>query len=127
MNLILHTFKLRFTSSSKKKGVRKNAEFRRKFGNMPIMQAYKQYKVEQELLDKKILDLRTKINNFENFLRKQGVKCTQSNISESRYYYYNNKKYRFSGHVYPTGSMTDDLLGVVDFAADPELINEIKY
>lgn len=127
MNLILHIFKLSFTSSSKKKGVRKNAEFRRTFGNMPIMQAYKQYKVEQELLDKKILDLRTKINNFENFLRKQGVKCTQSNISESRYYYYNNKKYRFSGHVYPTGSMTDDLLGVVDFAADPELINEIKY
>lgn len=66
-----------------------------------------------------------KINAFEKHLISLGVNCTESNVSESRYYTYEGVKYRFSSHVYPTGSMTSDFC--IDFAADPELINDINF
>lgn len=68
-----------------------------------------------------------KVRRFENFLIKEGCDPIKSNVSESRYYFYKGIKYRFSGHVYPTGSMTNEILGIVDLAADPELINNINF
>ena len=82
------------------------------------------YRQNVEYADKGRFD---KIRDFENFLIAQGCKRENSNISESRYYIYNGVKYRFSGHIYPTGSMTNELLKVVDLAADPELIDNIKF
>lgn len=75
--------------------------------------------------------LSAKVRDFEQFLQEQGCEVKQSNISESRYYFYKGVKYRFSAHIYPTGSMTsrwdDGSYNVVDFAADPEIINQIQY
>jgi len=75
----------------------------------------------------KIDEREAKIKRFENFLIEKGARCENSNISESRYYYYDGKKYRFSAHVYPTGSMTNEMLGVVDLAADTYLIDNINF
>ena len=128
-NLTLHSFKLKYTKVVGKQGherMKKNAEYRRTFGNMPVMQAYAQYKAMHDARMAKYDELKNKISNFEKYLISQNAKCVQSNKSESRYYTYNGKKYRFSSHIYPTGSMTNELLGVVDLCADKELINEIE-
>lgn len=128
-NLILHTFKNTYTKIVGKQGherMKKNAKYRKTFGNMSIMQAFAQFKAEHDARMKKYNELANKIANFEQYLISQNARFAQSNKSESRYYYYNGKKYRFSAHVYPTGSMTNELLGVVDLCADKELINEIE-
>lgn len=128
-NLTLNTFKLKYTKAVGKQGherTKKNTKYRRTFGNMPVVQAYAQYKAEHDARMAKYDELEKKISNFEKYLISQNARFTQSNKSESRYYYYNGKKYRFSAHVYPTGSMTNELLGVVDLCADKELINEIE-
>jgi hypothetical protein len=90
------------------------------YGNISLEEAYKLY--YQEISE--MFCLKDKIRAFENYLIANNVQCTQSNISESRYYFYNGMKYRFSGHVYPTGSMTNDYC--IDFAANPELINNVN-
>ena len=128
-NLVLHTFKLTYTKTVGKQGhekTKKNTKYRREFGNMPVMQAYAQYKAEHDARMAKYNELENKISNFEKYLISQNAKCVQSNKSESRYYYFNGKEYRFSNHIYPTGSMTNELLGVVDLCADKELIYEIE-
>lgn len=128
-NLILHTFKNTYTKIVGKQGherMKKNAAYRRTFGNMPIMQAFAQFKAEHDARMKKYNELANKIANFEQYLISQNAHFVQSNKSESRYYTYNGKKYRFSAHVYPTGSMTNELLGVVDLCADKELIYEVE-
>jgi hypothetical protein len=66
-----------------------------------------------------------RIAKFEKHLQNIGIERIQSNVSESRYYYYNGMKYRFSAHRYPTGSMTSD--ECVDFACDPHLIYAINF
>lgn len=128
-NLTLHTFKLKYTKTVGKQGherMKKNAAYRRTFGNMPVMQAYVQFKAEHDARMAKYDELENKIAAFEKFLENKNANCQQSKKSESRYYTYNGKKYRFSNHVYPTGSMTNELLGVVDLCADKELIYEIE-
>lgn len=128
-NLILHTFKNTYTKIVGKQGherMKKNAAYRRTFGNISVIEAYAQFKAEHDARMAKYEELKNKIANFEKYLISQNAKCVQSNKSESRYYTYNGKKYRFSAHVYPTGSMTNELLGVVDLCADKELINEIE-
>lgn len=128
-DLTLRTFKLTYTKTVGKQGherIKKNTKYRRTFGNMPIMQAYVQFKAELDARMAKYEELANKITAFEKFLADKNARCEQSKISESRYYYYNGKKYRFSNHVYPTGSMTNELLGVVDLCADKELIYEVE-
>lgn len=128
-NLILHTFKCNYTKVVGKQGCERrktNAAFFHKFGNMPIMQAYSIFKTEYEERGTESARLHDKVNKFERYLISQNARCVQSNKSESRYYYYKCKKYRFSSHIYPTGSMTNDLLGVVDLCADKCLIDEIE-
>lgn len=128
-NLTLHTFKNTYTKTVGKQGhekTKKNAEYRRTFGNMPVVQAYAQFKAEHDARMAKYDELEKKISNFEKYLISQNARFTQSSKSESRYYTFNGKKYRFSNHVYPTGSMTNELLGVVDLCADEELIYEIE-
>jgi len=128
-NLTLHTFKLKYTKTVGKQGherMKKNAAYRRAFGNMSVLEAYAQFKAEHDARMAKYEELKNKIANFEKYLISQNARFVQSNKSESRYYTYNGKKYRFSAHVYPTGSMTNELLGVVDLCADEELIYEIE-
>ncbi len=128
-DLVLRTFKLTYTKTVGKQGnekIKKNASYRRDFGNLPIMQAYAQFKAEHDARMAKYEELERKISAFEKFLTDKNARCVQSNKSESRYYYYNGKKYRFSAHVYPTGSMTNELLGIVDLCADEYLINEVE-
>lgn len=102
-----------------------NLEWRFKeiFGDISLPEAYSIWVEENERREIR----NNKIDDFELFLRMEGLEPQNSNISESRYYYYNGIKYRFSGHVYPTGSMTNEILGVVDLAADPHLIDDVKF
>lgn len=102
---------------------RKERRYIETYGDIPFEEAFPIY-LEGINIIKGRFD---KIRDFENFLIAQGCKRENSNISESRYYIYNGIKYRFSGHIYPTGSMTNELLKVVDLAADPELIDNIKF
>lgn len=128
-NLVLHTFKLKYTKIVGKQGherMKKNAAYRRTFGNISVIEAYAQFKAEHDARMAKYNELENKIAAFEKFLESENASYQQSNKSESRYYTYNGKKYRFSAHVYPTGSMTNELLGVVDLCADKELIYEIE-
>lgn len=94
--------------------------FIEQYGNISFEQAYPLYVQRINTM----LSTQDKIEQFEKHLRSLGLQDKQSNISESRYYFYNGIKYRFSNHVYPTGSMTSDYC--VDFAANPELINTIN-
>lgn len=91
------------------------------YGDVTFDEAYPVYVAKIQ----GFFNLQDKIDKFENYLISIGVNCTQSNISESRYYFWNGIKYRFSSHVYPTGSMTSDIC--VDFAADKHLINSIEF
>ena len=117
-------FELFVLSNTKNRdGVNPNANYIRTYGNVPFEEAFEIHLSEVS----SFLSLKDKITKFENFLIANGARVDRSNISESRYYFYNGIKYRFSSHVYPTGSMTDKILGVVDLAADPELINEVKF
>lgn len=100
---------------------RPERRFIEQYGNVSFEDAYPVY-VERIT---EMFSTSDKIVAFENFLRSLGLEENQSNISESRYYQYNGMKYRFSSHVYPTGSMTSDFC--IDFAADPELIHTVKF
>lgn len=123
MTLTYDRFLDRYTKTRKDGSFRILAIFKDHFGNVSLEEAY-----ESELKRiAKIDEREAKIRRFENFLIEKGARCENSNISESRYYYYDGKKYRFSAHVYPTGSMTDEVLGVVDLAADTYLIDTINF
>lgn len=121
------TMKERFIQNNtkvKKDGtIRMLSCFRQKYGDMSIDEAFELFYAEAV----GYMDLKKKVDEFEDFLRETGCNCVQSNISESRYYYWNGVKYRFSSHVYPTGSMTDEIMNVVDLAANPELIENITW
>jgi len=110
-------FKKTFTNRAGKPERR----FIEQYGNVSFEDAYPLY-VERITA---MFSTSEKIEAFEKFLRSLGLEEKQSNISESRYYHYNGMKYRFSNHIYPTGSMTSDFC--IDFAADPELIHTIKF
>lgn len=104
-------------------GVNPNSNYVRTYGNVSFEEAFEVHLSNVA----SFVSLNDKITKFEKFLIANDAKVTHSNVSESRYYLYNGIKYRFSGHVYPTGSMTDKILGIVDLSADPELINEVKF
>ena len=125
------TIKERFiqynTKVRKDGSIRFLACFREKYGDMSLDEAFELY--YEEVTGR--LALLEKVKQFEKFLynehREGRAHFQQSAKSESRYYNWKGIKYRFSSHVYPTGSMTDELLGIVDLAANPELINNIEY
>ena len=126
--MTLEQFRNQYIVVNEKKGCcRIKVDFFDRYGNTSFPKAYANY-VEHV---SEVLGYKEKIKRFENFLREQGVMETQSNISESRYYFYNGVKYRFSSHVYPTGSMTqkyeDGQYWIIDFAANPELIETVKF
>lgn len=102
---------------------RKERRYIERYGDVPFEDAFVIYLKEIN----QYKELKDKIAKFEQFLIDNDAERIQSNVSESRYYRYNGIKYRFSSHTYPTGSMTDKTMGVIDLAADPELINEVKY
>ena len=126
--MTLEQFRNQYIIVNEKKGCcRIKVDFFNRWGNVSFPQAYAKYVAEIS----EFMGYREKIKNFETFLREQGTEEKQSNISESRYYFWNGVKYRFSSHIYPTGSMTkkyeDGNYWVVDFAADPQIINEINF
>lgn len=125
--LTFEQFINQYTIVNEKKGCcRIKVDFFDRYGKTTLPKAYAAY-VEQV---SEYMGYREKIKRFEAFLKEQGVEDVQSNISESRYYFYNGVKYRFSAHVYPTGTMTQkwgEQYVVVDFAADPELIETINF
>jgi hypothetical protein len=90
---------------------------------LPLEEAWEIYLAKVDLIKSRWL----KIERFEAFLRSQNVEEKQSKISESRYYNYNGVTYRFSSHVYPTGSMTNLDFGKVDLCADPHLIDNVQF
>lgn len=116
-------FKSQYTKIRKDGSVRILSDYKEKFGDMTFEEAYEEEKNYIEKFIKRV----EKRNQFEKFLINYGAKCEISNISESRYYYYNGVKYRFSSHIYPTGSMTNEIMKVVDLAADIHLIDNIVF
>ncbi|WP_157799919.1 hypothetical protein [Prevotella intermedia] len=129
MNFAMHLFKLNYTKTVGKKGherMKKNAAYRREFGNMPVVRAYAQFKAQYEERTGEVERRAKKVEAFEKYLIANGAKEAQSKKSESRYYYYQNKQYRFSGHVHPCGSLTNEFLGEIDLCADSHLIYEIE-
>jgi len=121
--MTLRQFIKDYTTTRKDGSLRILRDYKEKFGAMPFEQAYEQ---EQARISK-IAERRMRIQAFEEFLIQQGARCENSRISESRYYYYKGVKYRFSAHIYPTGSMTNEMLNIVDFAADIHLIDDISF
>lgn len=125
--MTLEQFRKQYIIVNEKKGVcRITMDFFNRWGNTTFPKAYSAYVAEVS----EFFGYRDKIKKFESFLRENGVAEIHSNISESRYYFWNGVKYRFSEHVYPTGTMTSRYEGaytVVDFAADPQIINEINF
>lgn len=91
------------------------------YGDVDFETSYKIYVSEIITHIKRV----EKIQEFENFLIENNASEVKSNISESRYYNYNGMKYRFSSHIYPTGSMTND--NCIDLCADPYLIDTINF
>ena len=84
-NLILHTFKNTYTKIVGKQGherMKKNAAYRRTFGNMSVLKAYAQFKAEHDARMAKYDELEKKISNFEKYLRKQ--KCKLSTKQKKR-------------------------------------------
>lgn len=121
-------FSRQYVFTNEKKGYcRLTQNFYDRFQGMTLSQAYQAELVRWA----EATGLSAKVREFEQFLQEQGCEAKQSSISESRYYFYNGVKYRFSAHIYPTGSMTsrweDGSYNVIDLAADPELINEINF
>lgn len=110
-----------FTRTFSKSNGKADRRFIEKYGNVTFEEAYPLY-LEMCF---GVLGRAKKIDAFEKHLRNIGAKMQQSNISESRYYYLNGMKYRFSSHVYPTGSMTSEMC--IDFAANPEMIDTITF
>jgi hypothetical protein len=121
---LYESFNLRYTK--KNEGLVINADCRHDFPNMTLEEAREAFvKAERPRLER-LNELIWKVEMFERWLQLcQGVEPVQSNVSESRYYYFDGYKYRISHHVYPTGSMTDETLKVVDLCADKELIDEV--
>lgn len=68
-----------------------------------------------------------KIEAFEKYLKSVGANENQSSKSESRYYSLNGVAYRFSGHIHPSGSMTNFVMNKIDLAAEPHLIDNIDF
>lgn len=110
-----------FTKSMTNGVGKKDRRFIEQYGDVSFLEAYPLY--VQHI--KSFFSIDDKIQAFENYLINLGVEATQSKVSESRYYYWKGVKYRFSSHVYPTGSMTSDFC--VDLAADRHLIDEIQF
>lgn len=96
------------------------ASYKERYGDMSFEDAFQIHWKDVQ----SFLGLKAKIDKFEVRLKELGAIRTQSNISESRYYQYDGCTFRFSSHVYPTGSMTNEMLKIYDFAANPELINK---
>lgn len=101
-----------------------NYHFFKAYGKsyLPMEEAWEIYYNNVVVLKERI----AKRDLFESFLRSQ-VEEKQSNISESRYYNYNGVTYRFSSHVYPTGSMTSLDGSKIDLCADLHLIDNINF
>lgn len=112
-------FRLFVEGNTRKDNVTPCQSYKDKYGDMSFEDAFQIHWAEVQ----SYLGLKAKIDKFEARLIALGATCQQSNISESKYYKYDGYTFRFSSHVYPTGSMTDEMLKVYDFAANPELIN----
>lgn len=112
-------FNLFVKGYTRKDGVTPTMSYKEKYGEMSFEESFETHWKSCAAY----MVLMNKIDRFENRLIALGAVRENSNISESRYYQYDGYKFRFSSHVYPTGSMTNELLKVYDFAADPELIN----
>ncbi len=115
--MILQLFIKTFSKSNGKPERR----FFEMFGNVTFEEAYQ---VHMKKINSH-RDMQSKIDAFEKHLIFINAPFSASSVSESRYYDYNGITYRFSSHIHPTGSMTSETK--VDFAANPELINNISF
>ena len=125
-------FDRRYVITKKDGTQRIQAGMRDKYGTRDIDEAFNKWKSDERARLRTIHERNEKIHRFEQFLHDHAERIQQSNISRSTYYQYKGTEYRFSNHVYPTGSMTQrnyDGKGYskVDFAADMDLIDEIKW
>lgn len=121
--MTLEQFIRNYTAVNEKTGCcRFLSAFYRDYPGKTLPQAYSEY---AERINK-FIALRKRVDEFERTLEARGLRATRSNISESRYYHINGVKIRFSAHMYPTGSMTNQLPNgcylTIDLAAEPQLI-----
>ena len=94
-----------------------------KYGDVSIETAFQQFKEERMVAVRRY----RKLQEFEKFLHNNAQRITQSSQSLSTYYQYNGVEYRFSNHIYPTGSMTNSDGSKIDLAADIHLIDKITW
>jgi len=101
------------------------AAARERYGTNDMDEAFEKYKQEHLELHRQ----HEKIRSLEKFLRENATQISKSRQSQSTYYYYKGTTYRFSDHVYPTGSMTrrwpDGTFDKVDLTVEPYLIDEV--
>ena len=122
----------RWSVVTKKDGTQRLlAEVRDKYGTRDIEEAFSKWKAERSAEMRTNHERNQKLHRFEQFLHEHANHIQQSNISRSTYYQYKGTEYRFSDHVYPTGSMTqkwgDGSYAKIDFAADKHLIDDITW
>ena len=117
---LLHLFKGNNTKNTDRINV--NADFKAKYGDISLEEAFYSHYLPKI---NKYAERRKKIDAFEDYLISIEAPCQESKVSESRYYQFQGMKYRFSSHVYPTGSMTNDF--TIDLCAEPELIDSINF
>lgn len=103
-----------------------NYDFRQRFGEISIDAAWE---IEQKRLDdlKKQLEQKRLLHEFfRNEARAGRAKLQCSRVSESEYYRWNGHEFRFSGHRYPTGSMTNEFLNIIDMTDEGAVERVIK-
>lgn len=103
-----------------------NYDFRQRFGEISIDAAW-------EIEQKRLEDLRKKLERehilhdfFRNEVKEGRARLQRSRVSESEYYHWYGHEFRFSAHRYPTGSMTNELLGIIDMTDEGATERVIK-
>lgn len=108
-------FVQRNTRKLKDGSIATTTDFRNKYGDITVEDAWSNHELPRLI---KIDAEHNKIEALKKFFHAEKLagraKMQQSNQSESEYYKWNGWEFRFSGHRYPTGSMTNDLLHIID-------------
>ena len=125
-------FDSRYVHTKKDGTQRLLASAREEFGTSDMAEARAKFKSQINEERRVNHERSQKLHRFEQFLHDHATHIQQSNISRSTYYQYKGTEYRFSDHVYPTGSMTQRNYegggySKIDFAADQYLIDDITW
>lgn len=125
---LFELFVKRSTRKTKEGTVVTNSDFKKEFGDISVEDAWKNHELPRLIAIDAMRNRYEALRKFFYLEKMQGrATMQQSNVSESEYYKWNGWEFRFSGHRHPTGSMTNDLLHIIDMTdegAAERVINE---